>query len=333
MTKKTRMIIVGSGGMARHHIRKLLQQRETTRLAAICEPNADAYRAATQLFKDAGLRPPPNQPDLEALLSERQGELDAAFIITPHAYHHAQATMCLEAGLDVLLEKPMVMNTEEARSLIRTRDRTGRVLAVAFQSSLSPYINHALELIRSGKTGALVSIHASVWQNWRNEQLGTWRQNRALSGGGFLFDTGAHMLNLIVRLAGEDFDEVAAWMDQRDTPVDIITTAMGRLKSGKLVTIGSCGEAVTLGADIKVFCEHMTLQTDMWGSWLRIIRKGGKRFTAVKLPPSYGVWEQFLAVRRGEIANPSPPELGLRLALLWDALKESAAHGGRPVKC
>ncbi len=53
--------------------------------------------------------------------------------------------------------------------------------------------------------------------------------------------------------------------------------------------------------------------------------------TTVKLPPSLGVWEQFLAVRAGEIPNPCPPEVGLRMAKLWDAIQASAAQNGVPV--
>jgi predicted dehydrogenase len=334
MARKTRMIMAGAGGMARSHIHRLLQQRDTTRIVALCEPSEAAYRTTAQVFRDAGVRPPPNQPDLEKLLAEREGEIDAAFIITPHAYHHMQASMCLEAGLDVLLEKPMVMNAEEARSLIRTRDRAGRILTVAFQSSLSPYMNRAVDLIRSGSVGPLVAIHASVWQSWKTEQMGTWRQDPKMSGGGFLFDTGAHMLNTIVRLADEDFDEVAAWMDSRGAPVDIVTAAMGRLKSGIMVTIGACGETATsCAASVKAFCTGAILETDVWGAWLRVQKQGSRRFVPMKTVPSLGVWEQFLAVRAGEIANPSPPELGLRLALLWDAIQESARQGGKPVKC
>ena len=52
----------------------------------------------------------------------------------------------------------------------------------------------------------------------------------------------------------------------------------------------------------------------------------------VEVPPSRGNWEQFLLVRSGEIANPSPPEIGLRMAYLWDAIKLSAEHGGQTVK-
>ncbi|MBI5878649.1 MAG: Gfo/Idh/MocA family oxidoreductase [Chloroflexi bacterium] len=330
--KVTRMILVGAGDMARHHIRQLLQQRDTTRIVALCEPSAEQYKLSAQVFREAGVRPPPNEPDLEKLVSDRQGAIDAAFIITPHALHHDQTALCMEAGLDVLLEKPMVMNAAEARSLIETRDRTGRLLTVAFQSALSPYMNRAVEWIRGGEAGTVTAIHASVWQSWKTEQTGTWRQNPAMSGGGFLFDTGAHMLNSIVRLGDADFTEVAAWMDNRGAPVDILTSAMGRLSNGVLVTIGACGETVTTCAgDIKVFGSRMIINTDMWGSWLKVQRQGRPRFASVKLPPQLGVWQQFLAVRRGEIGNPSPPELGLRLALLWDAIQASARQGGKPV--
>ena len=98
-----------------------------------------------------------------------------------------------------------------------------------------------------------------------------------------------------------------------------------------LVTIGGCGDAIGIGADVKVYCEQATFQTDVWGAWLKMQLPGTKVFRKITLPASLGVWQQFLAVRAGKLANPSPPELGLRLAQLWDALKVSAEQGGRPV--
>ena len=53
----------------------------------------------------------------------------------------------------------------------------------------------------------------------------------------------------------------------------------------------------------------------------------------VKVDASLGVWEQFIGVRDGQIENPSPPEVGLRMAKLWDAIKASAAKNGVPVRC
>src|SRR5690349_18316913 len=93
-----RTVMIGCGGMARSHIRQMLKQTATTQITAICEPSQAAYAAAADLFTAAGLTPPPNEPDLSRLLATSGKDLDAAFIITPHAYHHDQTKACLESG-------------------------------------------------------------------------------------------------------------------------------------------------------------------------------------------------------------------------------------------
>jgi hypothetical protein len=70
----------------------------------------------------------------------------------------------------------------------------------------------------------------------------------------------------------------------------------------------------------------------MWGEFLELQKSGQDRLLPVAVPPSLGVWEQFLRVRRGELENPCPPEVGLRMARLFDAIKASAAVNGTPVK-
>ena len=333
MGEIVRTAMIGCGGMARWHVRAMLQQADTTQITIVCEPSQEQYAQTAELFTAAGLDAPPNQPDLDRLLREHGDRLDAAFIITPHAFHHDQTVACMEAGLDVLLEKPMVMNAGEARSLIAARDRTQRLLVVAFPGSLSPQIRTASALLRSGELGRLWNISATVWQNWGALTTGTWRQDPALSGGGFLFDTGAHMLNTIADLAGEDFVAVAAWLDNNDRPVDTRAAVMGRLVSGALVTMNGFGEAMpSCASDIRIFCEKAILRTGVWGERLEMQRAGAKLLRKVKVPASLGVWEQFLAVREGRMANPCPPEVGLRMARLWDAIVASAARGGQPVK-
>ena len=277
--------------------------------------------------------PPPNEPDLSRLLQQYSAELDAAFIITPHAYHYAQTKACMEAGLDVLLEKPMVITGAEADGLIETRDQTDRLLVVAFPGSLSPQIRHAVQLLRAGELGNILTISGLSWENWRTPNIGTWRQMPEIAGGGFFFDTGAHMLNTITDLAGEDFADVAAWLDARETPVEILGAVMARLRSGILVTMNACGDTCTRStSDIRVFCTQGVIFTDIWGHFLKIQRPGQPQPEEVELPPSMGVWQQFLAVRNGELANPCPPEVGLRMAKLWDAIRASAEKDGARVR-
>jgi predicted dehydrogenase len=327
-----RMAMVGCGGMARHHVQRILQQQDTTKIVAVCEPSEKSYAAFAKIFDEASVTPPPNIPDLEQLLKQTAGKLDAAFIITPHAYHHDQAKLCMEAGVDVLLEKPMVMTAEEAEDLIAVRDRTGRLLVVAFNGSLSPEIREAVKLLRSGELGDILNISATVWQNWGPLTKGLWRQDPALSGGGFMFDTGAHMMNTVVDLAGEDFVEVAAWLDNRDTPVDVLGAIIARTASGILVTMNACGETVrSCSSDVRVFCTDGIVQTGVWGRNLAVQRNGQDDLVPVSVPETLGQWQQFLQVRAGTMPNPCPPEVGLRMARLWDAIRESAAAGGKPV--
>jgi predicted dehydrogenase len=333
MAGKARMALIGVGGMARYHIRQILKQSDTTEIVVMCEPLDDHYELAVKLFEDAGQPVPPNEKDLRKLL--RGYALDSAFIVTPHVFHFEQTCDCLETGLDVLLEKPMVMNAHEAKRLIDTRDKTGKLLVVAFPGSLSPSIRSAVNLLRSGDLGRLISISATVWQDWGSNTVDTWRQDLAISGGGFLFDTGAHMLNTVVDLAGEEFVDVAAWQDNYHRPVEILSAVIGRLESGAVVTLHGCGEAPhpSCDSDVMVFCSKAILRTGIWGERLELKREGRKQLRKVKVPDSQGVWEQFLMVRQGNMANPCPPEVGLRMARLYDAIVASAAKNGQPVKC
>jgi len=334
MPHPVRVALLGVGGMARWHIRQLLQMTATTDIRVVCDPDIKQYAQSAQLFAEAGLKPPPNQPDLPKLLRDYRGQLDAAFIVTPHAYHHDQAVVCMRAGLDVLLEKPMVMDTAEAHSLMAARDQTGRLLVVAFPGSLSPQIRKAVTMYHAGELGTLQSISATVWQSWGPGTVGSWRQVPEFSGGGFLFDTGAHMLNTVVDLAGEEFSEVAAFMDFNERPVETEAVAIGRLRSGAMVTLHGAGESIpSCASDIYVFYTNAILRTGIWGEKLEMQRTGEERFKRVRVPRSRGVWEQFLAVRAGKMDNPCPPEVGLRMARLYDAIKLSAAQNGRLVKC
>lgn len=333
MKQKVRTAMIGCGGMARHHIRQMLKQQDTTEITVLCEPSKEQLAETAKLFKEAGLKCPPNEPNLEKLLKEY--ELDTAFIITPHKFHHDQTVACMEAGLDVLLEKPMVMNAEEAVSLINVMKETGKLLVVAFPGSLSPRIREAVKQLRGGELGRILTISAVAWQNWRKSQIGKWRQDPEISGGGFLFDTGAHMLNTVIDLAGEEFEEVSAYFDFRGCDVEINATINGKLKSGAMVTMHGMGDTIKHNCKsmIQVFTENSILETGIWGERLNLQKEGETEISEVEVPQSLGVWQQFLAVRNGEIPNPCPPEVGLRMAKLYDAIKASAALNGAIVKC
>ena len=141
------------------------------------------------------------------------------------------------------------------------------------------------------------------------------------------------MLNTVADLAGEDFVEVAAWLEDDGRPVDIRASVMGRLASGALVTMNGCGRAIpSCHSEIRVFTTEAILRTGIWGEMLEIQRSGRARLRPVRSVADMPVWEQFLNVRAGRVPNPSPPEVGLRMARLWDSIRASAAAGGAVIR-
>ena len=153
----TRLGLIGAGGMARYHIANILKQTDTTQITAICEPNGDNYEKAAELFEKAGQAVPPCEADFEKFMKKHGKDIDAAFIVTPHNQHYPQATALMLAGKDVLVEKPMVMNTSEAKKLLKTRDKTGRLLMVAFNGSSSPSIRIAADMLQSYSSSLIKS--------------------------------------------------------------------------------------------------------------------------------------------------------------------------------
>ncbi len=252
---------------------------------------------------------------------------DAALIVTPHKFHLSNTLDCLDAGLDVLLEKPMVLNAREARKLIEARDRTGRLVVVAFPGSLSPAVAKARAMIAGGRLGRVTAISGFVHQGWKKGSAGTWRQDPVVSGGGLLFDTGSHLLNTMADLAGADVAEVSATLDNDGAPVEILAAASGRFKNGIVFSFTGAGDSIRCSSQITFFGDKGILQIGMWGEYLRFNKPASQEYLPVPLPKSLGVWEQFLKVRAGRMANPCPPEIGLRFAFLMDMIHRSAKTG------
>ena len=227
----------------------------------------------------------------------------------------------------------MVMNAAEAEALIATRDRTGRLLVVAFPGSLSPQVRAAARMIASGEVGALLNVNAMVWQDWALQTTGTWRQDPALSGGGFLFDTGAHMLNTVTDIAGQEIAQVAAWLEDDDRAVDIrgVDHRPARVRSPR------DDERLRPG-DPRIWLGRQGLLRTRNAPDRDLGRAPGDAEVRVPAPLAGAV--RAVAHRlgaipggpRGSEPNPSPPEVGLKMARLWDAIRESSAQGGAVVR-
>ena len=323
---RTRAIVVGTGGFARSHLRAMVAMKRQTEIVGFVEVSEASRDRTSGFMQELGAPCPPFYETIQDLI-RAQGAPDAAIICTPHKFHYENAADLLKAGTDVCIEKPMVMNAAEARRLIKLRDKTEKLVMVGFPGSLSPAIHKAKALITKGVIGRVSGISAFSHQNWKVLTTGLWRQIPEISGGGFLFDTGSHMVNTVVDLIGEDITRVSALLDNAGTPVEINSSVSARSRSGVMISLAGAGDSMQCCSLVTVFGDKGVLQTGIYGERLRMKKVKESEFKDIAYPKSRGVWEQFLKVRDGKLENPCPPEVGLRFAKLMDMIRKSAETG------
>jgi predicted dehydrogenase len=152
-----------------------------------------------------------------------------------------------------------------------------------------------------------------------------------LSGGGFMFDTGAHMMNTVCLLADSDFEEVSALMNNRERSVDVVCAVTARLTSGALLTLNATGDGpVGCASNLTFFYKRAIVRIDAWGAW-REIAASETPVVREEVEIRNNPLKSFLAIRAGSAENLSTAEAGLRFARLWDGIKMSAARNGEPV--
>src|SRR6478736_8203465 len=210
-----RLGLIGTGQMAAHYAHSWVSMPEVA-FVALSDVNAVSRRNFVDICRRAGRPEPREFDDFKSMLISCKDELDAVYVCTPHSLHAEQGIAVLESGLDLLIEKPMVTSVAEAERLISARNRSGSTVAVAYQGALSPLIGDTRQRVQAGEFGELLSVAGTIWENWSSKYDGHWKQRSALSGGGFMFDTGAHMMNTVCLLADSDFERVSALMNCRD---------------------------------------------------------------------------------------------------------------------
>ncbi len=160
----------------------------------------------------------PVHADLASLLAE---PADLAVILAPHPFHADLAVASLRAGRHVLVEKPMAVQVAEADRMVAEAERTGLVLAVAFQQRTRPEVREARRLVSEGFLGDL--RRADVLATWPRRhayfQTAPWRGTWRGEGGGVLINQGQHDLDLLRHLAGQPA-RLRAWTSTRVHPVE-----------------------------------------------------------------------------------------------------------------
>ena len=325
-----RLAIIGAGLKAAEYARGWTAMPDV-QIAALAEIDPASRQRLSDICAAAGRPRPAEYATDHAMLQAQAGRLDAVYVATPHVFHAANALAVIDAGLDLLLEKPMVTTVEEALALADAEKRGARTIVIAFQGGLSPLIHDTGARARRGEFGDLVSVCASIWEGWAKSYAGHWKQKPSISGGGFMFDTGAHMMNTVCLLADAEFVRLSAFTNNRGLEVDLVCAVAARLSNGALVTFNAAGDGPPgCASAITLFYSNAIVRIDAWGGWREVAIGGGAAIREVSEIVDTPM-HTFKAVREGKMSNPSTVTNGVRFARLWDAIKASAAADGKSI--
>jgi predicted dehydrogenase len=167
-----------------------------------------------------GVDPARAYPTVEAMIAgekARPDGIEVVSVVTPNHVHYVQSAACLEAGLDVICDKPLTTNLPDAEKLVKLAAEKKRLLGVTFNYTGYPMIRHAKQLIADGLIGKLRVVQAEYPQGWlatalekTGQKQASWRTDPKQAGAGALGDIGSHSFQLAEFVTGEKVSEVAA---------------------------------------------------------------------------------------------------------------------------
>lgn len=186
--------IIGAG-IGQAHLKGYLQVPEA-KVVAICDQNEERAR---KLAADYDI-------DVEIYTDHREmiekAGLDAVSVGVPNLFHRPLAIDCLEAGLNVLCEKPLAMSTEDGQLIADAADKSGKKCMVGQVNRFRSDSIFLKERIGAGELGDIYYAHTGWLRKRGIPGYGGWFTTKAMSGGGPLIDIGVHMLDIAWWLCG-----------------------------------------------------------------------------------------------------------------------------------
>lgn len=211
---RRRYAVVGTGHRAGMYVAALTgDHADVAEIVAWCDPNPariDHYDA--EAGRALGLGGPAMLPryapeQLEAMIHREQ--IETAIITSPDHAHAELIDRALRAGADVVVEKPLAIDTEGCRRIASAVADTGRHVVMTFNYRYAPRNSALRQVISSGQIGEVTSVHFEWALDTRHgaDYFRRWHREKANSGG------------LIVHKSSHHFDLVNWWLDDAPSRV------------------------------------------------------------------------------------------------------------------
>ena len=149
----------------------------------------------------------PLYTDFDTMLEETKP--DVVIVATVDRYHHEYIVRALHAGCDVISEKPLTIDDEKCRAILKAQEQTGKKVTVTFNVRFMPFVTRIKELIHEGCVGDILSVHFEWMLDTEHgaDYFRRWHRKKENSGG------------LLVHKATHHFDMVNWLID--DEPVKV----------------------------------------------------------------------------------------------------------------
>ncbi len=192
---RRRYAIVGLG--SRHELyQDGIEQTHATHaeLVAVCDTNVGRIELARRRSARNGAPVPSGYLAADFLKMIRERRPDTVIVTTADSAHHEYLISAMEAGCDVITEKPMTIDAEKCNQILETRRRTGRRCRVTFNYRYSPPRSQVKELLMSGVIGDVLSVDFHWLLNTHHgaDYFRRWHAHKACSGGLFVHKSTHH---------------------------------------------------------------------------------------------------------------------------------------------
>lgn len=193
--KKRRVGIIGCGHILQRHIESIETNSDNFELVALCDSNKEVLDNALKDNKVKGFT------DYKEMLDKMKGKMDFVTIATPNHLHYSMALDCLNAGYDILVEKPIAFEAEKVQEIADLAKKLGREAYCVLQVRYNPTVKLLREVVKQGLIGDLRSL--CLIQRWQRPigYFKDWRGDID-QGGKSLYEYTIHYLDIVQMLVG-----------------------------------------------------------------------------------------------------------------------------------
>ncbi len=289
---KVRIGIIGCGGIANNKHMPSLAKLPQVEMVAFCDIVEEPAQKAA---KDFGTPDAKWYTDYKELLERK--DIDVVHVLTPNRQHSFITVDALESGKHVMCEKPMAINSAEAKKMLDAAKRTGKKLTIGYQNRYRPDIQYLKKCVENGDLGEIYYAQALAV---RRRGVPTWGVflDEENQGGGPLIDIGTHALDMTLyemnnyepqMVVGSTFRKLAdtenaanPWgpWDPKKFTVEDAAFGFIKMKNGATIRLDATWALNTLRADDgKIMLCGTKAGADTLGEGQNRLRINGEKFS------------------------------------------------------